>query len=306
MAFTLVTPATVTAESEYTTNTADKAFDGDLTITFWSSDNAATLKWLRADLGSAKKIGRARLHTQGSTNVYQMSLQYSYNDSDWYAVPLGHTYMITTVPATTDAYFPIIEARYWRWIKHGAAVANYHRIYEVELYEDAAETVGRTTTLEAAGEHLIRPNVWLNTSMYSGHTSHFDGSLSTQWVSNGQGAGGVMATLDWGTDVPITKVRWYKADGVNGVVTTWEGSANESDWVTIAAAQASPASGTWTTVDFDPVVRYRYWRWKQDTAVTYPRFNQVEFYTTGAAMTAYLDEVAPASGGGGLLLLGAG
>ena len=261
--YTKHTPASASADAEYSSDTADKAIDGS-TSTFWQTPFPPNEHWLRLDLGSAKTVSRLRLN--GDAAPPTVYVESSTDNTAW---TLRHT-ISSPVSGWTQYDFTAATARYWRvrgtlayWVVReieywgstlvGTAVP--HAVYDegTLLTPRAGLNLvgsGVTATDDSANDRTIVtvPNplpAGGTTSQVLAKTSAAD--YATAWTTPAAGA----TTLDSLTDVDTTGAANGSVLGYSVGAYTWAGLPTT---VTESAHYSSfPASNVW---DNDPAT---YW-----------------------------------------------
>lgn len=117
----------VSASNYYSTNTADKAFDGS-TGTYWNSGDDGTDDWIKIDMGVAVDADQVR--TYHDQAYYTYKIQTSDNDSDWTDRETGIQSINGWV--TTNFGTPI-SARYWRIYCTATTGGQWWALFEVEI-----------------------------------------------------------------------------------------------------------------------------------------------------------------------------
>lgn len=138
------TTPTLTASTTDTTFAAGNAWR--VAASFWKSTAVSTTEWWKADFGSAKDMGYVSIDITagGSTYPTEMELQYSDNDSDWFAA--GNK--VIGVSAGTwilNADLTDTSHRYWRIVFSefsGTAGMEADNIYFYEVSATLGDHVG--------------------------------------------------------------------------------------------------------------------------------------------------------------------
>jgi hypothetical protein len=241
-AFTEVTPSAAgVSASTSDGNVPGNTVDNNL-ATRWSANGDG--QWIRYDLGLLRTVAFVKIAAyNGNSRQNRFDLQLSSDGSAWTTVINGGlTSGTTTAEETHD--FADATARFVRYVGHGSTAGTFNSVSELSIFTPtttgtptpmATPTPMPTATATPSSGYVeVTPGaaaVTASTNDGNVPANTVDGSLTTRWSANGDGA---WIQYDLGTARTVGRVS----------VAVYNGNARRSRF----DLQVSNGSGVWTTV----------------------------------------------------------
>jgi len=243
--FVEITPAgsAVTASTN-DGNVPANTVDNNLT-TRWSANGDG--QWIRYDLGTVRTVSHVAIAVHnGNTRQNRFDLQVSSDNVNWTNVITGGLTSGTT-SAEEIHDFADTDARWVRYLGHGATTSTFNSVAEVSLFAPNGPTAtptptaiptstpNPTPTATPGGQPVeITPGASAVTaSTHDGNlpAGAVDNSLATRWSANGDGQ---WLQLDLGTTRTVSHVR----------IATYNGDTRQTRF----DLQVATTPGAWTNI----------------------------------------------------------
>ena len=228
---------TYSSSSNYNTSqTAEKAFDGNLTTNWQSQDGTFINQWLSVNFGTATTFNTIRASEYGGrTTGYRV--EYSNDGTNWQTAHTG-----TLIGGSSLVSFPAVTGNYARLYLTGGSQQPI--IYELEVYN--------TSTFPPSSINLALNKTYSSSSNWDGTQTAdkaCDGNAGTNWQAQNGTFANQWLTVNFGTATSFDSVRLSEyGDRTTGY--RIEYSTNGTTWQT---AYTGTSIGTSKAISFTSV-----------------------------------------------------
>jgi chitodextrinase len=243
-------PGSSVTASTSDTNVPANAVDGSLS-TRWSGEGDGA--WIQFDLGSNKKVAYVNVaFYSGSTRTSTFDIQTSTDGTSFTTVQSGLTSALNDNLQTFD-FADVDPARYVRLVGHGNTSNDWNSYTEVEVWGTDSSGGGSDAKITVPGS-----SVTASTSDTNVPANAVDGSLSTRWSGEGDGA---WIQLDLGSNktVAYVKVAFYNGSSRTSTFDI-QTSTDGTNFTTVQSGLTSALNDNLQTFDFTDVSSARYVR----------------------------------------------
>jgi hypothetical protein len=277
-------PASAVTASTNDGNLPGNAVDGSL-ATRWSASGDG--QWLLLDLGIVRDVSHVRVaHYSGDVRRGRFDIQVATTAGVWTTVWGGESTGTTSALETYD--FADVSARWVRYLGHGNSVNAWNSVNEISVYAPAAtptEPPAATPTATPSSTtyvELTPGGSAVSASTNDGNlpANAVDGSLSTRWSGNGDGA---WLQLDLGAmhTVGYVRVASYSGNTRSNIFDV-QVAVTSGAWTTVWSGQSSGTTTALETFDFpDAAARWVRYLGHGNTVNGWNSVNEIEVWGVG-------------------------